>query len=81
MKSVFERGCGFESRRILDGCKQFASYYIKEQFENKDIQMGHTKKYLKIKKNKKKSLPGSLSGQMMKSVSERLFLAHNFSSR
>jgi hypothetical protein len=78
MKSVFERGCGFESRRILDGCKQFASYYIKE---NKDIQMGHTKKYLKIKKNNNKSLPGSLSGPMMKSVSERLFLAHNFSSR
>ena len=24
------RGCGFESRRILDGCKQFASYYIKK---------------------------------------------------
>jgi hypothetical protein len=24
------RGRGFKSRRILDGCKQFASYYIKE---------------------------------------------------
>jgi hypothetical protein len=38
------RGCGFESRRILDGCKQFASYYIKRKIENKGSQMGHTKK-------------------------------------
>ena len=28
------RGRGFESRRNLYGCKQFASYYIKEKFEN-----------------------------------------------
>jgi hypothetical protein len=39
------RGRGFESRRILDGCKRFASYYIKEKIENKGSQMGHTKKY------------------------------------
>jgi hypothetical protein len=25
------RGRGFESRRILDGCKQLASYYIKRK--------------------------------------------------
>jgi hypothetical protein len=45
------RGRGFESRHILDGCKQFASYYIKEKIENKGSQMGHTKKkYLKKRK-------------------------------
>ncbi len=39
------RGRGFKPRqRILDGCKQFASYYIKEKLENKGSQMGHTKK-------------------------------------
>ncbi len=39
------RGRGFKSRhRILDGCKRFASYYIKEKIENKGSQMGHTKK-------------------------------------
>jgi hypothetical protein len=37
------RGRGFESRRILDGCKRFASYYIKGKIENKGSQMGHTK--------------------------------------
>ena len=42
------RGCEFKPQhRLLDGCKQFASYYIKEKFENKGSQMGHTKKYLK----------------------------------
>jgi hypothetical protein len=31
------RGRGFESwHRILDGCKQFASYYIKEKLKNKE---------------------------------------------
>ncbi len=34
-----QRGSGFESRRILDGCKQFASYCIKEKFENKDLKI------------------------------------------
>ncbi len=29
------RGRGFESRRILDGCKRIASYYIKRKIENK----------------------------------------------
>jgi hypothetical protein len=29
---------------ILDGCKQFASYNIKEKIESKGSQMGHTKK-------------------------------------
>jgi hypothetical protein len=38
------RGHGFKSRRILDGCKQFASNYIKRKIENKGSQMGHTKK-------------------------------------
>jgi hypothetical protein len=33
-----QRGSG------LDGCKQFGSYYIKEKFENKGSQTGHTKK-------------------------------------
>jgi hypothetical protein len=27
------RGHGFEPRHILDGCKQFASYYIKEKLK------------------------------------------------
>jgi hypothetical protein len=27
------RECGFESRHILDGYKQFASYYIKEKLK------------------------------------------------
>jgi hypothetical protein len=38
------RGRGFESHRMLDGCKRFASYYIKRKIENKGSQMGHTKK-------------------------------------
>ncbi len=33
--------------RILDGYKQFASYYIKKKIENKGSQMGHTKKIFK----------------------------------
>ena len=41
------RGHGFESRRILDGCKQIASYYIKRKIENKGSEMGHTKKIFK----------------------------------
>jgi hypothetical protein len=43
------RGRGFESRRILDGCKRFASCYIKEKLKNKGSQMGHTKKIFKKK--------------------------------
>jgi hypothetical protein len=35
-----------------DGCKQFASYYIKRKIENKGSQMGHTKKYFKKPLNK-----------------------------
>jgi hypothetical protein len=39
------RGHGFKPwHRILYKSKQFASYYIKEKFENKGSQMGHTKK-------------------------------------
>jgi hypothetical protein len=30
INKIRPRGRGFESRRILDGCKQFASYYIKK---------------------------------------------------
>jgi hypothetical protein len=44
------RGSGFESRRILDGCKRFASYYMKRKIENKGSQMGHTKKKILKKK-------------------------------
>ncbi len=34
------RGPGFKPRhRKLDGCKQFASYYIKRKIENKGSQM------------------------------------------
>ena len=30
----WQRGCGFKPRhRILDGCKRFASYYIKEKLK------------------------------------------------
>jgi hypothetical protein len=41
------RGRGFESRRILDGCKQFASYYIEEKLKIKVAKYGTPKKYLK----------------------------------
>jgi hypothetical protein len=34
---------------ILDGCKQFATYYIKK-IENKGSQMGHNNKKKKKKK-------------------------------
>ncbi len=34
------RGRGFESRRILDGCKRFASYYIKEKLKIKVAKWG-----------------------------------------
>ena len=43
------RGRGFESRRILDGCKRFASYYIKEKLKIKVAKWGTPKKYLKTK--------------------------------
>jgi hypothetical protein len=39
------RGRGFESRRILDGCKQFASYYIKEKLKIKVAKWSTPKKY------------------------------------
>ncbi len=38
------RGHGFESHRILDGCKQFASYYIKEKLKIKVAKWGIPKK-------------------------------------
>jgi hypothetical protein len=42
------RGRGFESRRILDGCKQFARYYIKEKkLKIKVAKWGTPKKILK----------------------------------
>ena len=43
------RGRGFESRRILDGCKRFANYYIKEKLKIKVAKWGTPKKYLKKK--------------------------------
>jgi hypothetical protein len=36
----------------LDGCKQFASYYIKEKLKIKVAKWGTPKKYLKKKKKK-----------------------------
>ena len=41
------RGRGFESRRILDGRKRFASYYIRENLKIKVAKWGTPKKYLK----------------------------------
>ncbi len=41
------RGFGFESRRILDGCKRFASYCIIEKLEIKVTKWGIPKKYNK----------------------------------
>jgi hypothetical protein len=41
------RGRGFESCRILDGCKQFASYYIKEKLKIKVAKWGTPKKNIK----------------------------------
>ncbi len=38
------RGRGFEFCRILDGCKQFASYYIKEKLKIKVAKWGTPKK-------------------------------------
>ncbi len=43
------RDRGFDSRRILDGCKRFASYY-KEKLKIKVAKWGTPKKY--FKKNK-----------------------------
>ena len=43
------RGREFKSRCILDGCKQFASYYIKENLKIKVAKCGTPKKYLKKK--------------------------------
>ncbi len=53
------RGRGFESCSILDGCKRFASYYIKRKIKNKGSQMRHTKKK---KYKKKKNLEAHLEG-------------------
>jgi len=44
-----QRGRGFESHRILDGCKRFASYYIKEKNENKGSQPNGAQQKKKIK--------------------------------
>ncbi len=45
------RSCGFKTQhRILDGCKQFVSYFIKEKLKIKVAKQGTLKKYLK--KNK-----------------------------
>ncbi len=44
------RGRGFNSRRILDGCKRFASYYIKEKLKIKVAEWGTPKKKKKKKK-------------------------------
>ena len=41
------RGRGFESRRIVDGCKRFASYYIEEKLKIKVAKWGTPKTYLK----------------------------------
>jgi hypothetical protein len=42
------RGRGFVSRRILDGCKRFAIYYIKkEKLKIKVAKWGTPKKYLR----------------------------------
>jgi hypothetical protein len=43
------RGRGFESRRILDGCKRFASYYIKEKLKIKVAKWDTPKKIEKRK--------------------------------
>ena len=44
-------GCCFKPRhRILDGCKRFASCYIKVKIENKGSQMGHNKKIFFFKR-------------------------------
>jgi hypothetical protein len=37
-------GSGLESRCILDGCKQFASYYIKEKLKIEVAKLGTPKK-------------------------------------
>jgi hypothetical protein len=41
------RGRGFESRCILDGCKRFASYYIKGKLKIKLAKLGHITKIFK----------------------------------
>jgi hypothetical protein len=38
------RGRGFDSRRILDGCKRFASYYNEEKLKIKVAEWGTPKK-------------------------------------
>jgi hypothetical protein len=44
------RGRGIESRCMLDGCKQFAIYYIEEKLKIKVAKWGTPKKILKKKK-------------------------------
>jgi hypothetical protein len=39
------RGRGFESRCELDGCKRWASYYIKEKLKIKIAKWGTPTKY------------------------------------
>ena len=59
------RGRRFESRLIMDGCKRFASYYIKRKIENKGNQMGHKeKKILKEKKSFPKGDQINLNNQV-----------------
>jgi hypothetical protein len=47
------RGRGFESRCILDECKRFASYYIKEKLKLKVAKWGTPKKIFKKQISKK----------------------------
>jgi hypothetical protein len=50
---VSTRGRGFKPRHcILDGCKRFASYYIKEKLKIKVAKWGTPKKIIKKKKKR-----------------------------
>ncbi len=45
------RGRGFKSCRILNGCKRFASYYIKEKLKIKVAKWSTPKKNIKKKQH------------------------------
>jgi hypothetical protein len=59
------RGRGFESRRILDGCKQFASYYIEEKLKIKVAKYGTPKKCFFFKLLSYKHDPGDCKSIIM----------------
>ncbi len=61
-------GRGFESRRILDGCKRFVSYYIKEKLKIKVAKRGTPKKYLRVRRLRTQRMATFLSKNLGKTA-------------